>query len=137
VALPFLSRAVLAAVYRRAALVLQPSEAEGFGLPVVEALACGTSMLASDLGVLREVGGDAVVYRPVGDVPAWAEAALGLLDERRRSADAWHARRDAGLARARLYSWSNHVDRLTAIYHDVLSRLPSDGRTLTRPNPLV
>ena len=53
-------RATLAAIYRRASLVLVPSEAEGFGLPVAEALACGVPLLASDIPVLREVGGDAV-----------------------------------------------------------------------------
>ena len=100
--------------------MLQPSEAEGFGLPVAEALACGAPLLASDIPVLREVGGDAAVYRPVGDVPAWAEAALALLDERRRADRAWRARRAAGLARARLYSWPAHADRLASIYRDVL-----------------
>lgn len=122
VALPFTPDAVLAAVYRRASLVLQPSEAEGFGLPVIEALACGTPLLASDLDVLREVGGEAPVYRPIGDVLAWSEAALTLIDEPRRSPDAWQARRAAGLARARLYSWSTHADHLAAIYREVLSR---------------
>jgi glycosyltransferase involved in cell wall biosynthesis len=128
VTLPYISplsprdRAALAAVYRRCDLVLQPSEAEGFGLPVAEALACGTPVLASDIAVLHEVGGGAAVYRPVGDVPAWSEAALSLLDERRGAADAWRARRDAGLARARLFSWAAHADRLAEIYRDVLSR---------------
>jgi glycosyltransferase involved in cell wall biosynthesis len=123
VTLPFLGdRATLAAVYRRASLVLQPSEAEGFGLPVAEALACGVPLLASDIPVLREVGGDAPVYRPVGDVAAWTEAALTLLDPLRTPADARLARRAAGLARARLFSWSTHADRLAAIYRDVLSR---------------
>jgi glycosyltransferase involved in cell wall biosynthesis len=116
-------RATLAAVYRRAALVLQPSEAEGFGLPVAEALACGAPLLVSDIAVLREVGGDAPVYCPVGDVPAWTESALALLDERRRCSDTWRARRAAGLAQARRYTWSEHVHRLAAIYHDALDRL--------------
>jgi glycosyltransferase involved in cell wall biosynthesis len=115
-------RAALAAVYRRAALVLLTSEAEGFGLPVAEALAVGTPLLASDIPVLREVGGSAAEYRPVGDVDAWASAALSLLDERRRSPDAWRARRDAGFARARLFSWSTHADRLASIYRQTLSR---------------
>jgi glycosyltransferase involved in cell wall biosynthesis len=116
------NRAALAAVYRRAALVLQPSDAEGFGLPVAEALACGVPLLASDIPVLREVGGDAPVYRPVGDVPGWTEAALSLLEERRRSSDSWLARRASGLARAQLYSWAAHADRLAEIYREVLSR---------------
>ena len=66
--LPFLDRATLAAVYRRSALVLLPSEREGFGLPVLEALACGTPVVASDIDALREVGGDAVRYCPAEDV---------------------------------------------------------------------
>jgi glycosyltransferase involved in cell wall biosynthesis len=115
-------RDVLAAVYRRASLVLQPSEAEGFGLPVVEALACGASVVASDIPALRETGGDAPVYRAVGDVSAWAEAALTLLDERRQLALSWVERRERGLARARIYSWENHASQLAAIYREVLAR---------------
>ena len=119
VTLPFLDRATLAAVYRRASLVLLPSESEGFGLPVVEALASGTPVLASDLPVLREVGGHVASYAPVGDIPAWTEAVLEILAEPPPSAA---ARRASGLARARLYSWSDHADRLEEIYRDVLSR---------------
>ena len=55
--LPFLEHPVLSAVYWRAALVLLTSDAEGFGLPVVEALRSGTPVVATDLPVLREVGG--------------------------------------------------------------------------------
>jgi glycosyltransferase involved in cell wall biosynthesis len=119
VAPPFLDRAVLAAVYRRAALVLQPSEAEGFGLPVAEALACGAAVLASDLEVLREVGGAAATYRPVGDVAAWAAAALGLLAEARAGGAAPEARRASGIARAGQFTWSAHVARLVALYREV------------------
>ncbi|MBV9957292.1 MAG: glycosyltransferase family 4 protein, partial [Acidobacteria bacterium] len=98
--LPQLSRPVLAAVYRRAALVLQPSEREGFGLPVVEALACGAPVVASDLDVLREVGGEAAVYCPVADISAWSEALSALLHERRDEPERWEARRRAGLTQA-------------------------------------
>ncbi len=56
-----------------AALVL-PSRDEGFGLPVVEAMAAGTPVVASDLPVLREVGGAHAAYAPVGDVEAFADA---------------------------------------------------------------
>ena len=116
VQVPFVPPAVLAALYRRAAVVLQPSEAEGFGLPVAEALACGASIIASDLPVLREVGGDAPLYRAVGDVPAWTEAVGLLLDIRRRRDETWHARRAAGLEQARRFHWSAHADRLAALY---------------------
>src|ERR1044072_1632620 len=66
VVLPFMNERTLAAVYRRAALLLQPSEREGFGLPVVEAEASGLPVLASDLPVLREVGGAAAGYTAPG-----------------------------------------------------------------------
>ena len=120
VELPRLDRRTLAAVYRRADLVLQPSEAEGFGLPLAEALACGAAVLASDLEALREVGGDAADYRPVGDVPAWADAAAELLARHRDDADARRARRDASVARATGFRWSAHVDQLVAIYRSLL-----------------
>jgi glycosyltransferase involved in cell wall biosynthesis len=110
-----LGRQAVAALYRRAALVLVPSEAEGFGLPVIEALACGAVVLASDLPVLREVGGDAVVYRPVGDVPAWAEAAGRLLDE----PDAAPARA-ARVAHAARYTWAAHAGTIFAAYRRLL-----------------
>ena len=121
--IPFLGdRRVLAALYRRAALVLQPSEAEGFGLPLAEAMACGAPLLVSDLPVLREVAGDAAVYRPVGDVPAWVEAALSLLDERSHRPDALRGRRDAGLARSATFRWETHADRLVDLYREVAGR---------------
>jgi glycosyltransferase involved in cell wall biosynthesis len=118
---PFLDRALLAAVYRRAALMLQPSEAEGFGLPVAEALACGAPVLASDLPTLREVGGEAAVYRAVGNVSAWSEAALGLLTERQVHNEAWHTRRAAGIARAGLFTWPAHARALVGIYNSILN----------------
>ena len=74
-----LTRAELAEVYRRATVVLMPSEAEGFGLPVIEALACGAAVVASDIPALREAGGPAAVYAPVGDVGAWSDAVAKLL----------------------------------------------------------
>lgn len=110
-------RAGLAAVYRRAGVVLMPSEAEGFGLPVVEALACGVPVIATDLPVLREVGGDAVTYCKLGDVHAWANAVIELLSE---TAESREARQGRGFERARLFSWSTHAARLAEVYRDVV-----------------
>lgn len=57
-----------------AAAFLYPSRYEGFGLPPLEALACGTPALTSDLPALRESAGSSAHLLPVGDVAAWAEA---------------------------------------------------------------
>lgn len=106
-----LSRGQLADLYRRAGAVLVPSEAEGFGLPVIEALACGAAVVASDIAVLREVGGDAVVYRPVADVPAWADAVHRVLTE-----PASAPPREVRAARAALYSWREHARIIADTY---------------------
>ena len=63
--LPFVSRAVLGAVYRRATLLLQPSDAEGFGLPVAEALLAGCRIVCSDIGAFREFEGKSCHYVPL------------------------------------------------------------------------
>lgn len=119
VVLPFLEERTLAAVYRRAALLLQPSEREGFGLPVVEAEASGLPVLASDLPVLREVGGRAASYRAVGDVRAWAEAAVGLLKERAEDPARWESRRADGVSHAAQFSWDEYALRMASIYSEL------------------
>jgi glycosyltransferase involved in cell wall biosynthesis len=109
-----LERRTVAALYRRAALVLMPSEAEGFGLPVVEALASGGTVLASDLPVFREVGGPGVVYCPVGDVAVWTETVCRLL------ADPGTApRRAVRLEWARRYSWTAHARTVLEAYESL------------------
>jgi glycosyltransferase involved in cell wall biosynthesis len=121
--LPFVDRRVLAAVYRRATLLLQPSEREGFGLPVAEAMASGTAVVASRIPALVEVGGPAATYCPVGDVRAWAAAVSGLLDERAASSQDWQQRSAASLAQARRFSWREHARRMTVLYRDLLPHI--------------
>jgi glycosyltransferase involved in cell wall biosynthesis len=118
VALPFLESAELAALYRRAALVLVTSESEGFGLPVIEAMACGTPVVATDLPVLREVGGDAAVYAALGDVDGWRQAVLELLEERTASRlpDVGRRRR---LEQASRFRWDRHAAAMAAIYREL------------------
>jgi glycosyltransferase involved in cell wall biosynthesis len=121
-----IGRRVLAVLYRTARLVLLPSEAEGFGLPLVEALACGAAVAASDLPVFREVAGDAASYFPVGDVPAWTEGVCRLL------ADSGTAPpRAARLARAARFSWANHARIIANAYRRLLGEtVPRDMRAV-------
>jgi glycosyltransferase involved in cell wall biosynthesis len=105
------TRTTLASLYRWASLVMMPSEAEGFGLPVLEALACGAPVLASDLPVFREVGGDAVHYAAVGDVDAWSESTLTLL---RKPSDPDSVLRR--VMRAERFSWRRHARIIADVY---------------------
>ena len=119
VTMPFLEPAVLAALYRRAALVLIPSDAEGFGLPLVEAMACATPVLASDIAALREAGADAAVYCSVADVPAWSATLAAMLSERTGNPERWAERRAAALRQASRFSWAAYADRCAALYREI------------------
>lgn len=114
---PKLDRATLAGLYRGARMVLVTSEAEGFGLPVIEALACGAPVVASDIPVLREVGGDVVTYVPVGDFRAWAEAARRVLES--PEPDTGRSQR---IARGRGYSWEAHARIILDTYRRLVPR---------------
>lgn len=91
----------LGALQHEAALYACPSLAEGFGLPVLDAMLANCAVLASDIGVLREVGGDAAAYVDTRDPAAFAGAIEGLLaDDDRRA-----RMRAAGLVRAQQFTW--------------------------------
>ncbi|HZR23157.1 MAG TPA: glycosyltransferase family 1 protein [Vicinamibacterales bacterium] len=117
--------ATLPSLYRDATLVLQPSDREGFGFPVIEALASGTPVVASDLAVLREVGGAAVTFVPVGDDTGWASAVASLLRERADCPAQWDARRAAGRTHARRFTWSAYADIVAAVYRGVAAAVPA------------
>jgi glycosyltransferase involved in cell wall biosynthesis len=114
-----LDRRDLAALYRRAVLVLVPSEAEGFGLPVIEGLACGSVVVASDLPVFREVAGDALVYCPVADVPAWTDTVCRLLADPAQAPPL-----ATRLARADRYSWAAHAAVIAGAYRRLGGHAP-------------
>ena len=120
VVLPFMERSVSAAVYRRAALTVLPSEEEGFGLPVIESMTCATPVVASGLAVLREVGGEAATYVPVGEVTRWGEVVVSLLEERVADAERWRQRRTAGLAQAAGFTWAEYARKMVTVYREVL-----------------
>ena len=115
VQLPFLDRRQLAAVYRRASVVVLPSDREGFGLPVVEAMACGTPVIASDIPALREVGGDAAIYCPAGDASRWADALMAFHRDHADAA-ARERRRMASLDAAAKFNWRRYAEQMAALY---------------------
>lgn len=119
-----LTRDRVASIYGDASVVLVPSDAEGFGLPVIEALACGAPVLASDIPVLREVGGDAVTYCPAGDADAWVTAVLGLV-ESPDSAPAPEVR----LAQAAKYTWTRHARIVGDTYASLFQSLHATARS--------
>lgn len=106
-----LERTEIATLYRHASLVLITSEAEGFGLPLIEAIACGTIVVASDIPVLQEVGGTAAVYCSISDIPTWVNTANNLL-KNPDTAPSLNLR----LAQAKKYSWSTHAQIIAQTY---------------------
>ncbi len=99
--------------------LLLPSFAEGFGMPVPEALSLGVPVLCSDLPALREAGGDLATYLDPLDGPAWREAILTLAGE--SAAD--HARRRERLLDWRGPSWAEHL----RIVLDLADRIAADA----------
>lgn len=91
-----------------AEVFVYPSLAEGFGLPPLEAMACGTAVICSNAPALPEVVGDAAITVPPTDVDAWSEALTQML----RDADLREAFRQKGLAQAKQFSWEKTA-RLT------------------------
>ena len=120
--LPHIDEHILAAAYRRSAILLQTSSAEGFGLPVIEAMACGTPVVASDIAALREVGGSAAQYCAVGATLQFLHGVLHLLRERDNEPSAWELRRANSLAQASQFTWRAYAASMTEIYRRVLSQ---------------
>jgi glycosyltransferase involved in cell wall biosynthesis len=117
--LGYVSDAALAECYRRCAVFCYPSLGEGFGLPVLEAMAAGATVLTSNVSSLPEVGGEAVAYADpaqVSDISAQLQALLG--DEGRREELSTRAR-----ARAEEFSWG----RFAQVTLETLERAARGG----------
>ena len=107
----WVDREELAQLYRGAAALVLPSRFEGFGVPVLEAMASGTPVVLSDDAALREVAGEAGVYAEANEFGAALRRAL---DDRAR----WSA---AGLERATAFSWEESARRTADVYRQVLA----------------
>lgn len=102
----------LPALYNLGELFVFPSLYEGFGLPVVEAMACGTAVITANSSSLVEIAGDAAITVDPGSTDALADAirALAMDDARRRDLS------ERGLERSRAFSWTQTAKEMLAVY---------------------
>ncbi|EIC22557.1 glycosyltransferase family 4 protein [Thiorhodovibrio frisius] len=115
--LGYLPQESLVAIMAGARLFVYPSLYEGFGLPVLEAMASGVPVVCSNASTLPEVAGDAAAYHAPNDTDALRDLILsGLEDEQWRA-----AARDAGLKQAGAFSWHRCVKSTIAVYRQVAS----------------
>jgi len=114
---PLLGEA-LTALYRGASAFAFPSLHEGFGLPLLEAMAQDTAIVCSDIPVMHEVAGDVAVFVPPADVVAWGDALVALLrDDHARDVLA-----TAGRRRAADFTWDRCIQRTRAVYRELTRR---------------
>lgn len=108
----------LAEEYRHADVFAYPSIYEGFGLPVVEAMACGTPVVTSAGGSLPEVAADAALIVDPYDVSAMAAAIRQIADDGPGTTEM----RTRGLARAATFSWERSAAQHAAVYRDLVAQ---------------
>ncbi len=102
--------------YNAARLFVYPSLYEGFGLPVLEAMACGTPVITSDAASLPEVAGKAATLVPPHDVARFAQEMQRVLDDPSQHS----AMRAAGLIQASRFRWSTMADQTVETYERAL-----------------
>ncbi len=103
------------ALYRGAVALVYPSLYEGFGLPLIEAMACGTPVIASHAASIPEVLGGAGLLLDPRDVSAWRDAIIRIVnDEALR-----HDLRSRGLARAATFTWQRTAQITVDVYREV------------------
>jgi glycosyltransferase involved in cell wall biosynthesis len=107
----------LPAFYGGAQALILPSVYEGFGLPALEAMACGTPAVASNASSIPEIGGDAALYFDPLDV----EAAVGAIHRVLRDGGLQGEMRERGLAQAARFSWRRAAAETRAVYDAVLA----------------
>lgn len=109
------SDSMLRAAYKSADTLIFPSTHEGFGLPVLEAMAEGCPVISSNAASLPEVGGDAVLYFDPHDAAQAADACVRLMSDRGMR----QTMRNRGLERSTHFTWAKHWDQLCEVYREL------------------
>lgn len=112
--LPLVAQDDVAALIQNAGALMQPSVYEGFGLPVIEAMACGCAVVATDIPPFREIAGGAALLVPPDDVGALTAAVRDVV----MSPDRRRALVESGLARARQFSWDRCARETLDVYRE-------------------
>lgn len=112
----------LPALYTAAEGFVYPSVYEGFGIPVLEAMGCGTPVLCSDVSSLPEVAGGGGILLPPGDPAAWAAAISRLTGEPALRREL----REKGFRQASRFRWEETAKRTWEVYRETLAH-PSGG----------
>ncbi len=115
-------------LYNACRMYINPSLYEGFGLPLLEAMACGAACLAAATSSLPEIGGDAAIYVPPLDAQAWADEIEALWDDRERRAELGRV----GRARAQRFSWLRAARETLNVYKRAADRIVA----MPTPRPL-
>ncbi|MDE2435381.1 MAG: glycosyltransferase family 4 protein [Sphingomonadales bacterium] len=118
-----ISDSELVSLYCGARLFLLPSRTEGFGIPLIEAMACGCPVIASTGGALPEVAGTAAILVDPDDPAAWASAIDGIVNDSARLASLT----EAGQRRASAFTWRNSAQSVVNALAEITSRRSSDS----------
>ncbi|MCG3175931.1 MAG: D-inositol-3-phosphate glycosyltransferase [Candidatus Omnitrophica bacterium] len=107
----------LVRLYRGAEALVQPSFKEGFGLPVLEAMSCGTPVIAADRSSLPEVGGEAAQYFDPSQIDALERVLYNVLTDAKLRKDM----SEKGIRRSETFTWQRTAERTVRVYEEALS----------------
>lgn len=106
----------LVKIYNAADVLLAPSLYEGFGMTVIEAMACGTAVITANVTSLPEVAGDAAILVAPTDISAIVQAVCRLIEDK----SYLNMLVERGLTRAEAFTWEKTADQIATIYEKIL-----------------
>lgn len=114
--IPWIPDEEMPLLYNAATLLLYPSLYEGFGLPVLEAMACGTPVITSNVSSMPEVGGEAAVYVNPKNIEEIKRTVREVMDDKGKR----DVMREEGLAQAKKFSWKTCAQKTYEVYKDLI-----------------